>query len=320
MDVTNVTVAPETLQDGLTATKNDGNKIRGSITSPSGNILIKHNGTYDIQNYSTANVSIIDEVELKNLLAGSLWGAYYNSNITNLRMYAFYHFSNITELSLPNVVTAAYGACTRCDNLVTAYMPNLQEIPSNFMSYCSNLQFINFQNASRIGMSAFEGCTKLSRVQLDNVVNMEGSAFRSCNNLQELSVPKLENIYSWTFYSCSALSFLSFPKVFDLGNQVFNGVPNLHTVIFNILSNISGDYIFSNCNNMRSLYLLNSSMCVLTNSFAFTLSPFSGINAVASIYVPESLYSAYISATNWKLYSSRFASLTSSEINDLLGV
>ena len=83
-------------------------------------------------------------------------------------------------------------------------------------------------------------------------------------------------------------------------------------------------YAFSGCWRLISLYLLGSRVGRLAMSTVFNSTPIGGYSDVAgaygSIFVPESLYSTYVSSTNWAVFSSRFASLTSAEIAEILGV
>ena len=78
----------------------------------------------------------------------------------------------------------------------------------------------------------------------------------------------------------------------------------------------------TNCRKLLSLYLLASNVYSLVNINAFGSTPIStyttytdGVNG--SIFVPASLYDAYISATNWATYADRFVSLTDAEIEAL---
>jgi len=76
---------------------------------------------------------------------------------------------------------------------------------------------------------------------------------------------------------------------------------------------------FRSCYNLLSIYLLNSYVMKLGATNAFNSTPISnyttstgGVNG--SIYVPESLYSTYRTATNWTTFAARFVSLTDAQI------
>jgi hypothetical protein len=75
-------------------------------------------------------------------------------------------------------------------------------------------------------------------------------------------------------------------------------------------------YAFANCSNLLSLYLLGSSIISLSTD-VFMGTPLSDYTTstggvYGSIYVPASLYSDYIAATNWSLYSDRIVSYNGS--------
>ena len=58
-----------------------------------------------------------------------------------------------------------------------------------------------------------------------------------------------------------------------------------------------------------SLYLLGSSLVILSNKNAFSGTPMSlstYTGSFGSIYVPASLLASYKAATNWTTYSKRF--------------
>jgi hypothetical protein len=57
---------------------------------------------------------------------------------------------------------------------------------------------------------------------------------------------------------------------------------------------------------------MNSSVCVLSDRYAFGGTPLSSSSLTGtfgSIYVPASLYNAYKTAANWSFYSARFVSV-----------
>ena len=72
-------------------------------------------------------------------------------------------------------------------------------------------------------------------------------------------------------------------------------------------------YAFAYCYNLLSVYLLGSSIPLITST-TFSSTPIAGYTTstdgvYGSIYVPASLYNDYISATNWSVYSARIVSV-----------
>lgn len=71
---------------------------------------------------------------------------------------------------------------------------------------------------------------------------------------------------------------------------------------------------FRNCDNLISLYLMNSNRVVaLSSTNAFDGTPIGGYSDVAgrygSVFVPSALYSSYIKYRNWKTISDRIVGI-----------
>ena len=94
--------------------------------------------------------------------------------------------------------------------------------------------------------------------------------------------------------------------------MAFSGCARLEAVSFPLASAIYPS-AFLNCVNLISLYLMRPSMTTLSNTNAFTSTPIGGYSDEAgrfgSIFVPASLYAAYIANANWKAFSERFVSV-----------
>ena len=129
-----------------------------------------------------------------------------------------------------------------------------------------------------------------------NATNISSYAFYNCSSLTTASFPSATSIGSYAFYNCHLLTIASFPSATSIGNSVFGY-----------------------CYSFLSLYLLGSSVPTLGTG-AFVSTPIGGYTTstggvYGSIFVPSSLYNSYITATNWSLYSSRFASINNFTIN-----
>ena len=99
---------------------------------------------------------------------------------------------------------------------------------------------------------------------------------------------EVSTVRYYAFWGCSALTAVSFPECTYIGS-----------------------YTFHNCRSLLSLYLAGHSVAQLDNASAFTGTPMSKSvsGTYGSIFVPASLYSDYIIANNWSVYSSRFVSV-----------
>ena len=144
------------------------------------------------------------------------------------------------------------------------------------------------------------------------VYQIKSYAFTNCSALTTVSFPQASYIGSGAFAYCIGLTTVSFPQASYIDYNAFYNCYSLTTVSFPKVSYIHSS-AFGSCYNLTSLYLLASSVCSLVNSNAFSSTPIGGYSVSAgtygSIYIPASLYSAYLVASNWSYFSSRFVSI-----------
>ncbi len=150
-----------------------------------------------------------------------------------------------------------------------------------------------------VGTQAFANCTHLVDINMPLCTSLSTSAFNGCKKLVSVDLPACEYISGYAFGYCESLATISFPKC-------------------SLIS--TGAFIY--CLNLLSAYFLGSSVPSMPLSTAFASTPISNYTTstggvYGSIYVRASLYDAFISATNWTLYSSRIVSLTDAEIEAL---
>ena len=116
------------------------------------------------------------------------------------------------------------------------------------------------------------------------------------------------------------------PSIQYLSASAFGVCTSLSKVLLSrfgaTTAGISGN-AFRSCYNLLSVYLFHPVVVTLTDVTAFSLTPIAGRTdstggIEGSIFVPESLYNSYISATNWATYSSRFVSLTSAQMDAVI--
>ncbi len=138
-----------------------------------------------------------------------------DDNITFIGNYAFYNFTNITEINIPNKVTEiGYDAFKNCSSLLSVEIP---------------------ESVTIIGSSAFEGCTNLQSVTLpNNLQNIYYWTFCMCKNLKELKINDgVKEIWMGAFFNCSNLETIYIPKtVENIGNRVFYGCDSLKTIYY----------------------------------------------------------------------------------------
>ena len=241
---------------------------------------------------------------------------------------AFVSCSSLSEVYAPSCSAVGSYAFGYCTSLSSVAMPECTIInPGAFFS-CSALASVSLPKCQIVSTSAFKGCTALTSITLSVCTSIANYAFESCAALASLSLPACSSVGSYAFRNCTALVSISLPNCTALSAQVFGGcsaleniyipmvdsVPTmsnltaLHTMTIKTPASLAA-YMFSNCLNMRSLYLVGSAVSSIS-LYALSNSPFaSSVGGVyASIYVPSSLFDAIKTLTGWQTYSARMVS------------
>lgn len=263
-----------------------------------------------------------------------------------IEYYAFYSCKSLSYFSAPLAYSIGSYAFYSCSVLSSIYFPQVSiinayaffntgitQITSNTFSDsysyiynytfygCSSLSFVSLPNISTIGSYAFNSCSSLQEVYLPQVSSLGTAAFSNCKQLQTFSAPNLVTIGASCFFNASALKSVNFPIATTVMSYAFNSCYSLNTIILGNISSFSM-CAFQKCYNLLSLYLMGDSVRIFGNAM-FSSTPISTYTTstggvYGNIYVPESLYSSYITYTGWSVYSSRFVSLTEAEVSAIL--
>lgn len=253
-------------------------------------INISQNGGYDVCDYGWAHVDVggftADDIALRTI-SGSISG-------------------NASAIS----ANAFYG----CNNLTYAYFPLVKDIRNGAFYGCGQLSSVVFSSdIGAIGDSAFNNCSALTTAIFSTVVQLGSYVFNNCSNLSIASFDSISKISPYTFQRCYALTNISFPSCVSIMSGAFSYCRTLSVASFPVVRTIYPS-AFAYCMNLLSLYLLGSSVPTLSNINAFTTTPISNYTTstggvYGSIFVPSSLYSSYLTATNWSVYSARIVSV-----------
>ena len=212
------------------------------------------------------------------------------SNCHTIFREAFLDCHSLTSAYFSKCNNILQSAFIRCYNLLSVSFPLVQVIPENAFCLCSSLNSIYFPECVKIQRAAFSGCRSLNTIAFSKCTEIGSDAFCQCSILSDVYLPQCTTVCSMAFAYCSALTEISLPKCQILYNQVFY-----------------------KCINLVSLYLLGSSVVSLSASGAFMSTPIGGYSDAAgrfgSVYVPQSLLTAYHSATNWSIFSDRIVAL-----------
>lgn len=231
---------------------------------------------------------------------------------TSIQGSAFHSCVRLTTVSFPLCTSIENHAFAYCSSLTTVSFPSCTSIEGYAFTSCSSLTTMSFPLCLYIGSYAFRSCTRLTTASFPSCTSISMCAFFGCSSLTTANFPLCISIGGSAFYSCSRLTTASFPLCTSISTNVFAYCTRLTTVSFPSCTSI-GASAFVYCYNLLSIYLLGSSVPFLSSN-AFYSTPIGGRTTstggvYGSIFVPASLYSSYLTATNWSLYSDRIVSV-----------
>lgn len=182
----------------------------------------------------------------------------FNENVEELGDLAF-ALTNYQNAYFPKL-TGVSGIFSNA-NLRTADLPNAEWLSSTF-SGCSYLYEINIPNVTDIDDDAFSRCFMLTKYDFSNVELVEAKGFRdSCFTV--LNLPNCETLESSAFSGCQS-RYISIPKVDTIYDGTFQGCEELEEVfmpnVTTFFNSWSSSY-FSDCYNLKSIYLPKSTFC-----------------------------------------------------------
>ena len=139
-------------------------------------------------------------------------------------------------------------------------------------------------------------CSNLESAYFPELKDADRCCFSECYKLKDVYMPKLSSVGNSMFYRCSALSTLSLPGCTSIGANAFVA-----------------------CMGLLSLYLMSTAVVQLQISGTFSYTPIAGYTTstsgvYGSIFVPASLYDAYLSHSQWQYFSERIVSVAETEI------
>ena len=246
---------------------------------------------------------------------------------TFISAYAFYNCILLSQISFPVCTTIGGNAFSSCTSLTQAVFPSCTSIGAYAFYSCTSLTQADFPSCTSIGGSAFHRCISLSQISFPVCTSIVGTAFSNCTSLTQANFPACTFISANAFYNCISLSQISFPVCTSIGASAFYSCNWLTTAIFSTKSVTNTIYTqcFVHCSRLISLYLLGSSLYTLSSTTAstFVYTPILGETTytdgvLGSVFVPMSLYNAYISNAKWSDMAIRFVSLTDAEVNNVL--
>ena len=235
----------------------------------------------------------------------------YYSTAEYIPSFAFTYCSYLQSVNLPNCVSMGTNICQSCSSLQTANLPNCIYLGYGAFNDAINLQSVNLPNCVSVSQYAFQSCKSLLSIDLPNCTLVGAYAFNSCRSIQSVNLPKCQYIYNYTFGYCSSLQSIDLPRCLIVSQNGFVACSSLQSANLPncvVLSNSA----FQSCKSLSVLDLRSTYSCILSNSNAFSSTPFA--SGIGSIYVHNAVLSQFQNATNWTYFSNCFVGVGDPDI------
>lgn len=225
VDLTNDSVTPDTLPEGVTAHDASGEQIVGTMIGYYSTGLaykLDDEGTY----YTVTGIGTCTDTELV------IPNRYDGRPVRNIGSLAFNGCSNITSIVIPNSVTSISSlAFSNCTGLKYVLIGNsVESINMLAFYYCTGLTSIVIPNSvTSIGETVFLGCINLVSVEIGKGVTNIGRASFAHTGLTSITIPNnVTTLDGEVFGTCSNLTNVIIPKsVQSIGRVAFQECPNL---------------------------------------------------------------------------------------------
>ena len=234
-----------------------------------------------------------------------------DSVVSKVGEYTFCGRESLRVAEFPMAEAIVERAFYSCGNLASISFPRAEYVGTTAFGYC-DISLASFPSASWIGSSAFASCSSLLSASFPIASEIGAYAFYDCHGLTNASFPSAESVGAYAFTKCSQLASVDFPNASTLMSNAFLSCQSLSTARFPSVASI-GSYAFNSCFNLVELHLEGVPSVPSLGANAFNSTPIGGYSASAgrygSVFVPASLYDAFLSATNWSSIASHIVSV-----------
>lgn len=195
-------------------------------------------------------------------------------------------------------ITVIYANAFRNQNFVGVKVTignKIKTIGNSAFRDCGGITDIDFGNSVEvISAYALRGCANLAQniVLPDSMKSIEEYAFAQ-SGVTGINTGGTASIGCYAFVNCSALVYAELPNVTTISakngfSEAFSKCSALVSFSAPVLSKVEGAAVLGYCTSLREVYMGNRSANVTLGS-----SPFTGVNNVIKLYVPEDLVDFY---------------------------
>lgn len=215
--------------------------------------------------YAGKGVLYIDGRPLNNLIIPD--------DVTEIKDYAFYGCSSITDISIGSQVkkigTSAFAYCESLTSVIVPY--GVETIEDSIFANCENLSYAQLPDSlTSLGISTFENCYNLSSVRLsNNITTIPSKTFYNCSELRNIKDTKaVKIIEECAFENCESIEIIVLSKVTQIGNSAFKNCSNLdnENMRFGSLEYV-GSQAFDGCND-EMFYIQDNGRYIIGNGLS----------------------------------------------------
>ena len=298
-------ITPDAGYDGLS--KVTVGAIPGEYIVPMGEKSIGENGTHDVREVESVNVSV-PAPEFKTQ-EKTVTPAAQEQSVTPDT--GFDGLSKVTVSGDNNLVAGNIKSGVSIFGVDGSYEGSGGTGGGeDLVGALADRSITEFSNArcESIGHSAFRGCSKLVTINAPNATQVADYAFYQCSALTSLNLPAAVSIGQQVIYGCNKLKELTFPSVTTIVTNALRGAQYVEIVDLPKLTDIPTQ-AFYGCGGLKALVLRSETMVTLANTNAFTtcyrilgtknavFNPNS--EKIGFFYVPAALIEDYKAADNW---------------------
>jgi hypothetical protein len=203
------------------------------------------------------------------------------NNIETIGSYCFSNRATLETVNFPVLVTIGGSAFYGCTGLTNITIPNsVTAIGGSVFYGCTGLTNITIPNSvTYIAQDAFRGCTGLTGITIpasvtfigsDLVYNYESGVFSGCTSLATVTFmagSQLQQINATTFNGCTSLASITIPaSVTTIGELAFQGCTGLTNITIPDSVTTIGWGAFYGCTGLKTV-VFNGSPSLVNSAF-----------------------------------------------------